>query len=193
MLPDTKEKILSVACEIYLHAGSKGLSMRKVAEKAGISATAIYRHFESKDALHRQVLVDGFRTFGTYLYPALAGPDPLTRLHLAAEGFFRFATEQSRYYELLFLSMDCLDEAKVQAVLKREARQTYKFMIERVQECMDAGVFRQDNAEEIAMLLLSVCNGFFGLYVSGKFEGSTDTMKALYERSYQRLIHGLAV
>lgn len=189
---ETKDKILSAACDIYLDQGSKGMSMRKVANRAGITPTAIYRHYDSKDALHHQVLIDGFRAFGSYLYPALAGDSPLTRLHLAADAFFRFATEQARYYELLFLTMDSTEEIKVKKTLKKEARATYEFMIERVKECMDAGDLKKDDPEEIAMLLLSVCNGFFGLYVSKKFEGSIGEMKAKYDRTYQRILRGIA-
>lgn len=188
---ETKDKILSAACDIYLEEGIGGLSMRKVAGKVGISATAIYRHYENREALHHQVLVDGFRAFGSYLYPSLSGETPLDRINLAADGFFRFATEQSRYYELLFLSMDVVDEDKVKEVLKNEAKNTFGFVIERVEECMQAGVFKKDNPEEIAMLLLATCNGFFGLYISKKFEGSVEEMKALYDRTYQRILRGL--
>ncbi|MCP5207278.1 MAG: TetR/AcrR family transcriptional regulator [Hahellaceae bacterium] len=188
---DTKDKILMAACDIYLDQGTKGMSMRKVASKAGITPTAIYRHFDSKETLHQQVLIDGFRAFGSYLYPALKGETPLERLHLAAEAFFRFATEQARYYELLFLTMEATDEINVDKILKREARSSYEFMIERVRECIDSGAFSDDDPEEIAMLLLSVCNGFFGLYVSKKFEGDSADMKKKYDRAYQRILKGL--
>jgi len=190
-MTETKDRILSAACDIYLDQGSKGMSMRKVASKAGISPTAIYRHYESKDALHHQVLIDGFRTFGSYLYPAIAGTTPLDRLNKAANAFFRFATEQARYYELLFLTMDSTNEITVDNALKKEARATYKFIINSVKECMDAGVFKVDDPEEVAMLLLSACNGFFGLYVSNKFEGSIEEMKEKYNRTYQRILSGL--
>ena len=188
---ETKDKILSAACEIYLDQGSKGMSMRKVASKAGLSPTAIYRHYESKDALHHQVLIDGFRTFGSYLYLAIEGTSPLERLHKAADAFFNFATEQARYYELLFLTMDSTNEISVDKVLKKEARATYEFMINSVQDCMDSGIFKTDDSEEVAMLLLSVCNGFFGLYVSNKFEGSIQEMKEKYDRTYLRILSGL--
>jgi len=75
----TKETILAAACDIYLLEGYKGMSMRKVANKAAISATAIYRHFENKEALHHQVLREGFRTFDSYLQPALVA------IHLVQE------------------------------------------------------------------------------------------------------------
>jgi len=190
---ETKDKILSAACDIYLDQGSKGMSMRKVASKAGISPTAIYRHYESKDALHHQVLINGFRTFGSYLYLAIEGATPLERLHKAAGAFFKFATEQTRYYELLFLTMDSTNEITVDKTLKKEARATYEFMINSVKDCMDSDVFKIDDPEEVAMLLLSVCNGFFGLYVSNKFESSTAEMKEKYDQTYQRILRGLLV
>ena len=188
---ETKDKILSAACDIYLDQGSKGMSMRKVASKAGISPTAIYRHYDSKDALHHQVLIDGFRTFGSYLYPAIKGTSPLDRLNKAANAFFRFATEQARYYELLFLTMDATNEIMVDKALQKEALATYEFIINSVKECMDAGVFKVDNPEEVAMLLLSTCNGFFGLYVSSKFENNTEEMKEKFDRTYNRILNGL--
>lgn len=188
---ETKDKILAAACDIYLEQGSKGMSMRKVATKAGITPTAIYRHFESKETLHQQVLIDGFRAFGSYLYPALAGRTPLEKLHLAADAFFRFAIEQARYYELLFLTMDSTDEINVNKILKREARTTFEFMIERVRECIEAEDLKPDDPEEIAMLLLSACNGFFGLYVSNKFDDDASKMKEKYDRNYQRILRGL--
>lgn len=189
---DTKTRILAVACDIYLEEGNKGLSMRKVAARAGLSATAIYRHFDSKETLHYQVLTDGFRTFGAYLYPALSADTPMARLNAAADGFFRFATEQSKYYELLFLTMDHSEEKKVQHTLNSEAHRTFDFMVQRVHECMDNGDLKPDDPVEIATLLLSVCNGFFGLYVSRKVEDDLTGMKARYDRMFKRILQGIA-
>ncbi len=188
---DTKDRILNAACELYLLEGPKGFSMRKVATRTGITPTAIYRHFDAKESLYQQVLRQGFRTFASYLFPALKGADPLERLYQSADGFFRFATEQSRFYELLFLSTDAPDEATVHALLRQEAGTTYQFMIERVRECMQAGQLKQDDPEEIAMLLLSVCNGFFGLYASKKFKSSLPEMRAKYDRMLERILAGI--
>lgn len=190
-MSDTKNTILSAACDIYLEEGYKGLSMRKVASLAGLSPTAIYRHFQNKEALHHQVLREGFFTFDSYLQQALSAETPLERLALAAERFFAFATEQSKYYEILFLTMDRTVEHKVKGALVKDATVSLRFMIDRVQDCMDDGSLKQDDAEEVAMLLLCTCNGFFGLYVSKKRIDPPEIMKARYFRMYQRLLRGL--
>lgn len=190
-MSETKEIILSAACDIYLLEGYKGMSMRKVAEKAGISATAIYRHYENKEALHHQVLREGFRTFDSYLQPALAGRTALDRLHLAAERFFDFATEQSKYYEILFLTMDHTVEHTVKGALVKDATVSQVFMVDRVRDCMIEGSLKDDDAGEVATLLLATCNGFFALYVSKKKTDTLSEMKAKYDRMYRRLMNGL--
>lgn len=183
---------MASACDIYLQEGYRGMSMRKVAAGAGISATAIYRHFADKEALHQQVLREGFRTFDSYLHEALAGTGPMERLDLAAERFFAFVVEQPKYYEILFLTVDHTIEHKVRGTLKVDALKSRQFMVERVRECMADGSLKVDDAEEVALLLLSTCNGFFGLYISKKLSGSTLEMQAAYRRMYRRLLAGLA-
>ena len=187
----TKETILAAACDIYLLEGYKGMSMRKVADKAEISATAIYRHFENKEALHHQVLREGFRTFDSYLQPALVGKTAMERLNLAAELFFAFATKQKKYHEILFLTMDHTVEHKVKGALTKDATVSQKFMVDRIRECMAEGSLRQDDPEEVAMLLLCTCNGFFAQYVSKKVVDTPVVMKEKYWRMYKRLLHGL--
>ena len=190
-MSETKEIILSAACDIYLLEGYKGMSMRKVAQKAGISPTAIYRHYENKEALHHQVLREGFRTFDSYLQAALAGGSALERLNLAAGRFFAFATEQNKYYEILFLTMDHTVEHTIKGALFKDATVSQKFMVDRVRDCMSEGTLKDDDPEEVAMLLLATCNGFFGMYVSKKVSDEPAEMKAKYLRTYQRLLKGL--
>jgi AcrR family transcriptional regulator len=188
---DTKDIILSAACDIYLIEGYKGMSMRKVATLANISPTAIYRHYDNKEALHHEVLREGFKTFDSYLQNALSGSTPLERLNRAAGRFFDFATEQKRYYEILFLTMDHTVEHKVKGRLVSDATVSQKFMTDRVRECMQDGSFRDDDPEEVAMLLLSTCNGFFGLYISKKRQDTPEEMRARYNRMYSRILKGL--
>lgn len=187
----TKENILSAACDIYLLEGYRGMSMRKVAAKAGLSPTAIYRHFKNKEALHRQVLREGFLTFNSYLQKALLAPSPRERLDESAEQFFAFATQQKKYYEILFLTMDHTVEHTVKGVLLDDATISLNFMVARVRECMDDGSLKDDDPEEVARLLLCTCNGFFGLYVSKKMSDPIEVMKEKYDRMYLRLMRGL--
>lgn len=190
-MKNTKDIILSAACDIYLQEGYKGMSMRQVAKRSHISPTAIYRHFENKEALHHQVLREGFRTFDSYLQTSLKGTTAIEKLTLAAQGFFDFAIEQRKYYEILFLTMDHTVEHKVKGALSQDATVSRHFMVERVKDCMKEGSLKKDNPEEVALLLLSTCNGFFGLYISKKISDSLDEMHKKYHRMFKRLLAGL--
>ena len=53
---ETEEAILEAARNVLAEGGVGALSMRSLAERVGVSATAIYHHFDGKDALVAQVV-----------------------------------------------------------------------------------------------------------------------------------------
>ena len=54
--PDTRQRILDVALDLFTEQGFDGTSLRQIAERLGVTKAALYYHFESKDdilmALH---------------------------------------------------------------------------------------------------------------------------------------------
>lgn len=54
--PDTRERILDVALDLFTERGYDGTSLREIAEELGLTKAALYYHFESKEdillALH---------------------------------------------------------------------------------------------------------------------------------------------
>jgi AcrR family transcriptional regulator len=55
----TRERILDVALELFLHQGYDGTSLREIAEQLGVTKAALYYHFKSKEdillALHMRM------------------------------------------------------------------------------------------------------------------------------------------
>lgn len=49
--PDTRQRLLSAALELFAEKGFAATSVREIAESVGIRDSAIYAHFESKQAL----------------------------------------------------------------------------------------------------------------------------------------------
>src|SRR5687768_2852915 len=101
---DTRQHILSEARELFLKKGLSGVSMRAVADGVGVSATALYRHFNDKDALLASLLGEAFGTFGSYLGRCLGGSTPLERFRICGRGYVEFALDHPRDYELMFLT-----------------------------------------------------------------------------------------
>jgi AcrR family transcriptional regulator len=164
-----REQILTVARDLVLEHGAEGLSMRRVAAKVGISATAIYRHYRDKGALLRAVVEQGFQVFASYLFRALEGKTPLERLDLAGHHYIRFALEQPKYYQLIFMSW--MGETRPDLGCEpqpQRAEPTFQFVLDRVDECIGQGLFRADlNAEDAAIGLWSQVHGLAALYLAG--------------------------
>jgi len=58
-IPDTRQRILDVALDLFTEQGFDGTSLRQIAEQLGVTKAALYYHFESKDdilmALHMRL------------------------------------------------------------------------------------------------------------------------------------------
>ncbi|MCT2584618.1 TetR/AcrR family transcriptional regulator [Actinophytocola gossypii] len=57
---DRKQQILVAARDLFVEHGYPNVAMTAVAEKVGITAGALYRHFDTKAALLESVMVDNF-------------------------------------------------------------------------------------------------------------------------------------
>ena len=56
MAKDTKERILAAALEMFSQNGYAGTNIRELSESLGLMKSAMYRHFESKDAIWNSLL-----------------------------------------------------------------------------------------------------------------------------------------
>ena len=56
MAKDTKERILAAALEMFSQNGYAGTNIRALSESLGLVKSAMYRHFESKDAIWNTLL-----------------------------------------------------------------------------------------------------------------------------------------
>jgi AcrR family transcriptional regulator len=102
--PDTPRLILDVARELFAAEGYEAVTMKKIADRLGITPTAIYFHFADKAALIEELTTADWTAFARKFEPALAEPDPIARLRLAAHGYIEFARAHPNHYRLLFMT-----------------------------------------------------------------------------------------
>ena len=60
----TRNTILEKAKSLFIEHGYRGLSMREIAEKVGVSKPALYYHFKDKEELFCAVLNSGLEEIG---------------------------------------------------------------------------------------------------------------------------------
>jgi AcrR family transcriptional regulator len=171
----TRERILAEARELFLARGLEGFSMRALAERVGISAPAIYRHFEDKDALLATLIDSSFSTFSSYLGRALSGSTPLERFRRCGEAYFAFALENPRAYRLMFLT-DCreLGLVRISREIDERARGTFLFLVDRIRECIDAGIFPPGDPTPLALFVWSQVHGLSSLWLLAQLEDKLD-------------------
>lgn len=192
-MSSTKDIILACSLDQYLQDGYRGLSMRKIASKVGISATAIYRHYSNKEELFHQVIKNGFGTYTNYLLPATQEETAEKRFYKTLEYALDFVMDHPRYFELIFVKSDSKDELANHNDLRKDSKISFDFYTARINECIETGYFKEDHPGEVSALLLSSYIGFFSLYIGGLLPRSKKEIKQLYWRSVERIMSGIAV
>lgn len=173
--PNTREQILSEARELFLRQGLNGFSMRTVAERVGVSATALYRHFDDKDALLASMLGEAFGTFGSYLGRSLSGRTPLERFRRCGIAYLDFALERPRDYELMFLT-NCRDLGfkKIKSEVDERSLPTFEIVVDRARECITTGAFADGDAREAALYSWATLHGLASLWLLGQLKEAFD-------------------
>ena len=192
-MSERKAEILEVTRNLFLQGGLENVSMRKVAARVGVSATAIYRHYRDKEALVTEVVVEGHRLLMSRFQRALAASTARGRMVATGEQYLRFALAQEPYYRVMFMSGDTLD-AGAPARTQQGHSPTFQFLIERVIESQEAGTV--DPAAEplqVAVFLWSVCHGLAALYLAGGMRQLGDEAFRGFARvSIAQAVDGLA-
>jgi AcrR family transcriptional regulator len=89
----------AAARQILDENGLQSVGLRETARRVGVSATAAYRHFASKDDLLASVAAEGFRELAAAMEGATRGATPLTRAGLA---YIEFAHQNPGLFRLMF-------------------------------------------------------------------------------------------
>jgi AcrR family transcriptional regulator len=171
---DIKSRILGAARALYFERGPEAVTMRAVAERVGVTATALYRHFADKDAILREVVGEGSRLLGSHLFRALEAPTPLERLRAAGVAYLDFALAQPQAYRSLF-EPGAEDETSPVHLQRGAVR---RFLRDRVREAMDAGVVAEGDPDGTALTLWSLLHGLAALHQAGiaRIEWSRERM-----------------
>ncbi len=101
-----REEILQAAKELFLEEGYDSTTIRRIADRVGISAPALYLYFKDKEAL-MLALCD--QTFG-HLMAAIDDiektvTDPLKRVRRFGEAYVRFGLNHPDEYRLVFMGL----------------------------------------------------------------------------------------
>lgn len=181
-----KQRALAAALAVLHESGPEATTMRAVAERAGVTATALYRHFEDKEALLRAAVREVAALYKEALPGKTEDGGARERLSGILDAHGRFAAEHPRYYEVLFLG------AAARPVAPGGIRRNTIFgtLVEAVVACMREGVLRDDDPAEVALTLAAHAQGLVLLHRSGRFP-TEERFAEAWRASFERVVQGL--
>ena len=97
-----KEELIDCACRLCERDGYTKLSIRSLAKESGVSQTAPYRHFETKEALYASVATNGFKKLSKACY--IDTKKNVSKKQLVEIGcrYIEFGLENANTYDLMF-------------------------------------------------------------------------------------------
>ncbi len=186
----TTLKITGAARRLLDKEGIDAVTMRRVAQAAGITPMAIYRHHRNRAALLNALADEGFQE----LAARLAGKRFIgridQRLAKMAEIYLEQALPNPHLFELMFLKPRP-GARRYPRDFKAGRSPTASLMVEAVREGMESGDFREDDPWEIVFEMGALSHGLIMLFLGGRMSQNPADFSALYRRSFRRYIHGL--
>jgi len=186
-----RTEILESACELYVQDGLDGFSMRKLAKKLGVTAPALYRHFESREELIIEVLGEAYRLFAEYLYRALKGVDAAQRIQMARAEYLEFALSHPRMYEALYVSPELVGVVAECDEINQLGCAVGQFWVDRVRECIDAGILRPGDPRDIATTMWAHSHGLLSIWNRGLLGQGEAEFRRFFHQSCDRLFTGI--
>jgi len=189
-MADLQKKIASAVRALYLEHGIDGVSMRKVADRVGVSAPALYRYYKNKNELLNEIVVEGLTILSDYLRPALDADTPYERLQRLIDNYLKFALEQPRYFDFAF-TVPTRNINQFPAEIANNQWDVFRLAVDQIDACMDQGIFRRDDPMATAITIWAEVHGLLTLYRMERFEQDVARFTATYRESVGRLLEGL--
>ncbi len=165
---DLKKAILEVSLQLGTELGEEGLTMRAIARRLGVSATALYQHFESKGAILRAIRFDGLDKLFEYLDPAFAHESPVERIREHSLRYLSFARDNPWLYSVLLEAEEIPWESMTEEEHAVVVRTGLK-LSQTLEEGRAQGCFRADLDAVVAPLMLwAALHGFALLLLRGR-------------------------
>ena len=165
---DLKNALIKAGVEILSKEGIEGLSLRKVAQRAGVSHSAPYSHFPDKQSLIAAISTEGFNQLYAELDAAvLAYPkSPKKQLQQGALAYLQFALNNTDTFKIMFSGV--LEKEKEYLAFVEISHKTFQRVVDVVRACQEVGIMRATSPEMMAVAAWGQVHGIVSLALEGQ-------------------------
>lgn len=167
---DLRQTLLDAAVRHIEAEGTEGLSLRALAREAGVSPTAPYRHFETRQALLAALAAEGFRELGAMMEsdPERLTLEPAIVFFEAGMTYVSYARDHRVKYHLMF--GDGVGDFSDHEELFLASQECYAHFEAMLQAGIDAGVLLQIPVRELGGVVWSMVHGLAGMLIAGQYK-----------------------
>jgi AcrR family transcriptional regulator len=184
---NTSARIAVEARRLLEHEGPEAMTMRRVAQAVGISATAIYRHYPDRAAVLSELADQGFGELAARFQQVLgSGGTASSRLHKVADVTVDFAIAHPQLYELMFLKQRAGARS-----YPRDFRAGRSPTINLVGQVLDelSGSKPSKQGWQVAFEIGALSHGLIMLYLGGRIDATVSRFRALHRRALWRYLN----
>jgi AcrR family transcriptional regulator len=184
---DPAATLLSAAREIFVAEGVKGLSVRRVSERAGCTTMAVYSRFGGKEGLLAALFDEGFERLAEAQDQMAKTPAGAPRVVKLCRAYRATAQEFPHHYALMLGQFS--GEHTPSPASSAKAMATLHTLIDAVAATLPASAAGAQRATQVANRLFAFCHGWVSLERLGFFGSSTD-VEGSFELAVATLLSG---
>lgn len=182
--------ILSSAREMLAAEGLSAVSLRRLAGQLGVTAPALYAHFENKDALLGALAAQEFMLLGERLEQAAhSSPDPIERITAQCHAYVEHALENPALFQLMTRYGPAW-VAEPGAAELPEASRSFEVSAAAVRDAIAAGLLRERDELLASLTLWAASHGVATVLLSRPGLGA-DYEASLVDSVIDSVVRGL--
>lgn len=164
---ERRQAILAAAQRLFNEQGFEKVSMRNIAEAIEYSPATIYLYFKDKNELLFALQNQAFGQLRQAFESVFTIEHPAERLHALGHQYLKFAMEHPELFELMFIMTGPMEavHARGEATPWASGRAAFDRVVQVVQQGIDAGVFRSQDAETAALMVWGQVHGLAALFL----------------------------
>ena len=159
-----RNTLLEIATELLAEDGAHALSLRKMAQRAGVSHNAPYMHFSDKDAVLVAIAEEGFRLLAIAVEFAIvkAGKSARQQLIAASEAYVRFAIDRPEHLQVMFRPIEVEKYPKLLEV----SQSSLNRLFELVKVGQESGELKSGDPHEMTKAVWAMVHGIAALSIA---------------------------
>lgn len=187
-----RESLIETALEMVEDEGVESITLRELTTRLGTSRSALYRHFDSKEALIQELISAAFEQFDNVITPTLLQKefDVVTRLSNMGHAYIGFALSKPAIFRMIF-GHEFQETREENCDMNDESQKTgFHSLVALLVEGQESGIFKKDDPILQATVVWSMIHGLAILLIDGHVHVK-DNLEAIFKAGTQILYEGL--